>query len=401
MLKEYEFFEFVRRSETRDIRNSSADFTPEEKALADALETSARELSRIYSESEVLRKLKQRSAEQEQQLARLDEQKRIENERLVTLFDDIKRQLAQQAPVQQQEQVNSLVRGKGATEGALKALQQLSNNTPALIYFLPEDKTTLFLVHTKDGLRQIQGGLGAQALNEKIGQLRQAIEKRDSGYLSLAAELYEALITPVEPYLESSGIDMLMLYLTDALRYLPFAALYDKKTNQHLIEKLPLAVYTHVGRDKLETAPQEQWSAVGLGTSQKTPNHPALPWVKRELERVVRQAQDKEANGIMPGKRYLDNDFTHGVLMGLLNPETAQPVMHVATHFSLAPGNDNDSVLVLGNGNGLKLSEIAANAQLSGYDLINYRSRSPARRRCTSYTARNGLECAVVGTSRS
>ena len=364
MLKEYEFFEYVRRSETRDIRNSRADFTPEEKALADALETSARDLSRIYSESEALRKPKQRSPEQQQQLARLDEQKRIENERLVNLFDDIQRQLAQQDRGQQHEQANRLVRGKGATEGALKALQQLSKNTPALIYFLPEHKTTLFLIHTKDGLRQVQGGLGAQALNEKIVALRQAIEKRDSGYLSLAAELYEALITPVEPYLESSGIDMLMLYLTDALRYLPFAALYDNEANKHLIEKYPLAVYTHVGRDKLETQSQEQWSAVGLGTSQKTPNHPALPWVEKELKRVVRQAQDKEASGIMPGKRYLDNDFTHGVLMGLLNPETAQQVMHVATHFSLAPGNDNDSVLVLGNGDGVKLSEIAANAQL-------------------------------------
>ena len=370
MLKEYEFFEFVRRSEAIDVRHARSDFTSEEKRLADALAASARTLSPIYQESEALRKLKQRSAEQQQQLARLDEQKRSENERLTNLFDEIKQQLTQQDRGAQQEQATELVKGKGATEGILKTLQQRSKNTPALIYYLPEDHTTLFLIHTKDGLRQVQGGLGAQALNEKIVQFRQAIEKRDRSYQVLAAELHEALIAPLEPYLKSSGVDMLMLYLTDALRYLPFAALYDEKANKHLIEKYPLAVYTHVSRDNLDESPQQRWSAVGLGTSQKTPKYPALPWVGTELKHIVREAKDKEAAGVMLGTRYLDNDFTRDVLMGLLNPDSAHSVMHLATHFSLAPGNDSDSLLVLGNGDGLKLSEIAANAQLSGYDLI-------------------------------
>lgn len=367
MLKEYEFFEYVRRSESRDVRSSRADFTDKEKGLADSLEMSARELSRIYEERQRLSQLTLPTAEQKHQLARLEEQKRVENERLVKLFDDIKQQLTQQNRSKQDQLLQELVESKGGTEGTLKTLKQLSQKEPILIYFLPEDKTTLFLIHTREGLRQIQDGLGEAALNEKIVQLRQAIQGKEE-YRKLADELYQALIIPIEPYLKEES--HLMLYLTDALRYLPFAALYDSRSKQHLVQKHSLSVYTHVGRDKLDRLPEQHWSAVGLGTSHKTPHYPALPWVTTELKRIVREAKEPKYSGVIPGKRYLDNDFSHQVLMHLLSPESALPVMHVATHFTLAPGNDSNSALVLGNGDTLKLSEISANAQLSGYDLI-------------------------------
>ena len=375
MLKEYEFFEFVRRSEKRDVRSSRSDFTPEEKALADRMEANARELSRIYGEREKLRKLKTLSTEQQRALKQLDEQSRSENEKLVKLFADIKMQLAQQQRPNQAERAKGLVETKGKTNATLLSLRQTSNTNPALIYFLPEDKSTLFLIHTKDGLRQVQskpeqGGLGEQALNEKITLLRQLIEKRDNSYRKVANELYMALIAPVEPYLKDGGVDMVMLYLTDALRYLPFAALYDEASGQHLIEKYPLAVYTHVAQDTLTQQPQPQWAAVGLGTSQKTARHAALPWVKTELARVVRDAKDPQPAGVLAGKRYLDNDFTNAVFMQLMSGEHTPAVMHIATHFSLAPGNDQNSSLVLGNGDEVTLAEIAANAQLGGYELI-------------------------------
>jgi hypothetical protein len=54
----------------------------------------------------------------------------------------------------------------------------------------------------------------------------------------------------------------------------------------------------------------------------------------------VREAQDTPPSGVLPGKRYLNGAFTRQQFVSLANGQQRYAVMHVATHFNLAPGNE-------------------------------------------------------------
>jgi CHAT domain-containing protein len=88
------------------------------------------------------------------------------------------------------------------------------------------------------------------------------------------------------------------------------------------------------------------WRAVGLGLTHAVAGFPALPNVRAELQSVVTATR-------VPGVEYLDEAFTRarleqGLALGL-------PIMHIASHFRFAPGSDEASFLVLGDGSHLSL----------------------------------------------
>ena len=113
----------------------------------------------------------------------------------------------------------------------------------------------------------IQGGLRKKRLNEliegaeNIEGMRQTIARRDTSYRKPAWQLYEALIKPIKPHLKTAQVDTLMLYLVDALRYLPFAALYDAADDKHLVEQYSLSIYTPAAQANLKDQSIPKWSA--------------------------------------------------------------------------------------------------------------------------------------------
>jgi CHAT domain-containing protein len=218
----------------------------------------------------------------------------------------------------------------------------------------------------------VHGGLGEQRLNQLIGTLRRGIARRDESYHEAAGQLYRALIMPIHKHLEKAQVDMLMLYLVDAMRYLPFAALYDAADGKYLIEQYSLSIYTAAAQASLKEQSIRKWSAAALGISKSKPGFDALPSVIQELSRVVRDPKDQPPLGILTGSRYLDDAFTRQQLMGLLDGEKHYPVIHVATHFKLVPGSEVDSFLLLAKGEELTLKEIRIDQGIKfrGYDLV-------------------------------
>ena len=329
-----------------------------------------RSLVSLYTKIERLEKEQQRTAVQEAELSALRERRSVASERLDSLLKEIERTFTDR----KNEANNRLIqldKEKGSVRDTLAELHQKTGVRPALLYLLPGEKNITFLVITEDGPFSVQGGQGEKALNTLIAELRQRIDKRDPTYRATASTLYEALIRPVCPHLKEAKVEELMLYLTDELRYLPFAALYDGAKKQHLIEQYALSIYTHVGRETLRDEPASTWSAVGLGLSEARPNFKALSAVETELRQVVREDRDPPPGGLLSGKRYLNSAFTRSQFVSLADGQPHYAVMHVATHFKLGP-DDKQSFLVTGDGDNLTVEQIRTDVGLKfrGYDLV-------------------------------
>ncbi len=372
MLKEQEQFEFVRRDPRSDPRSTRATLSATEQRLADRLEENALALTALYSELEVIEKLKAPTAEDQRKRQQARERLAMESERFDRGIKDVEHQLADEKREDRAKGLAELSKSVGTLSETLADLHDASGARPAVVYFLPSENATTFLVSTKDGAFAVHGGLGEKRLNDLIGALRQAIMRRDASYREAAGQLYAALIKPIEPQLNMTHAGTLMLYLVDALRYLPYAALYDAADGKHLVEKYSISIYTAAAQGTLKQQSNLKWSATALGVSKATSGFDALPSVTQELSRVVRAPQDQSPMGILTGSRYLNEAFTRQHLMVLLDGEKRYSVMHVATHFKLTPGGGEESFLLLGDGEELTLTQIRTDQgiKLRGYDLI-------------------------------
>jgi len=100
-----------------------------------------------------------------------------------------------------------------------------------------------------------------------------------------------------------------------------------------------------------------------MGVSKSYGDFSALPSVPEELRRIVREAPDAAARhgeGVLSGQTLLDETFTEANMKKAL--ERDYPLIHIASHFDFAPGNETDSFLLLGgkdpSGERLTLAEI-------------------------------------------
>ncbi|MCL2010940.1 MAG: CHAT domain-containing protein [Synergistaceae bacterium] len=122
-----------------------------------------------------------------------------------------------------------------------------------------------------------------------------------------------------------------------------------------------MAVYTDAARDNLRSRLERaDWEATALGVSRAHIGFSALPAVRGELESIIRVGDGRENDGILPGVIRMDQDFTKISLADSLNRGT--PVVHIASHFKLEPGNIGDSFLLLGDGRRLTLERVHAGA---------------------------------------
>lgn len=223
-----------------------------------------------------------------------------------------------------------------------------------------EDSLHLFLI-TPDALDHVEVPVGRAQLFETIAKAREVIddarydgvvtaEGRKASLQAPLGQLYQWLVAPMEDELAAAGTKTLMLNLQGQIRYVPFAALWDGQG--WLAQRYRFAFYTPSVRTRYQpSAALTRGQAFGL--SQATPGFSALENVPEELRSIVGADGD---GGILQGDFKLDNAFTREALQqGLSSPE---PVMHIATHFHINPGDENASFLVLGDGSRVTLSEM-------------------------------------------
>ena len=92
---------------------------------------------------------------------------------------------------------------------------------------------------------------------------------------------------------------------------------------------------------------------------------PALPAVPDELRGIIRQrGASGKVEGVLPGKIILDEAFTEEAMKAELRKR--YPLVHIASHFQMKPGNETDSFLLLGDGSHLTLEELKHSSNLFG-----------------------------------
>lgn len=371
MLKEEEYFDFIRRARDWERDDTEIRYTGMERPFAQRYAEIAPHLVSLGNAYAVLVGKKRRG-----QPLSVSEQRRIE-----TLRNDL--EAAEQALSEWFEEMartfgsakyEDLTEILDAFDDEKAHVQQLLGNLgqgSVLIHYLPTEDKLHILVTTPTVSLHREVYVERKQLNRQIIALREnlkssgdvrgwsdansdsvSVESTES-VRQIAQQLYRWLIDPIDDDLRQANAQVLMLYLYGEMRYLPFAVLHDGE--QWLPEKYAFALYTAAGRH-LETAPQAAWEVAGLGVSEKHRDFASLPAVAMELDGIVKQGEN-DPEGVFPGEVYLNGDFTESRLFDVL--ERGFPVVHIATHFHLQVGTDEDSFLLLGNGDQLSLRAIA------------------------------------------
>jgi CHAT domain-containing protein len=338
LLKEEEYFDFVRRdTSTAKSLNSSADLTSQEVTWKKRYAEIADRVTAIGMEFGGLRTKNARTP--------------AENERLVQLAEDIKvaRQAFQQF-LSGLAQASDYVTPGGTTLAQLQeaqalmgVLRTLGPDVVALYTLVGEEKYQVIVI-TANTRTAREYPITRQQLNRKVAQFRQALWARTNP-LPLAQELYRILIGPIAQDLHGAKAETLMWSLDGALRYVPVAALHDGE--KYLVERYRNTVFTPASQLHMKDLPTLDWQVLGLGMSKEYEGFQPLPAVPQELRGIIRDGGNG-GDGVLPGRIMLDDAFNQENLLDAL--QRRYPVVHIASHFHLQPGNEEDSFLLLGNG---------------------------------------------------
>lgn len=213
----------------------------------------------------------------------------------------------------------------------------------------------------------------AADLNRKLTCFLLALNNPRIDPRPLGKDLYDILVKPLDGDLERGKFTTILWSLDGALRYIPVAALWDGQ--HYLAERYQNAIITLGRNSRLFKEVNRDWRVLGAGVSAKWPGFAELPAVKNELRSIVRDERfTTETEGVLPGRRLVDGDFDVTRLKNLL-PSQEQGrslnLIHFASHFKLRQTLDT-SFLLLGDGTELTLTEFDTDPRLkmTGVELL-------------------------------
>lgn len=355
MLKEEEFFDFLRRDAGKqDVRTTAATYTDEEHRWLERYQEINNRVAVLGREFAELRQKKRTGLtdDEKKRYQQLKEYIRISNRafniyvaKLINTLDSISKE-------PERTTLKMLVQLK-------QALRELGNGAVVIQYLITDEK--LHIILTTPEVQIVHDvAISSKKLSRKIMDFRITLQNPRRSPLSHAQELYQVIFAPVAEDLRQAGAKTLMLSLNGVLRYLPMAALHDGEN--YVAEHYQLTIYNTAAKLVIKDRPTEKWRVGGLGLSKSVLNLTPLPNVPAELEGIVRRDDPLDKDGVLPGVIYLDESFTLEAVEAVLAEE--YQVMHIASHFELMPGTIQNSRLVLGDGTTLSLAKIRDD----GYD---------------------------------
>jgi CHAT domain-containing protein len=361
MLKEDEQFEFIRRSEKSDPRNTRIGYNQGEKAWVDRYQEISDKLAALGAEDRALKKQAAvgLTSDQVQRQKVIAADLKVAQAAFESFLSQMTGELARGGPARSGDLLETSEKALAELRDLLKSL---GDGVVLLQLYVTDDQVNFLL--TTPGVQLARSSkIKVQDLNRQIAQFRRELRDPKSDPRPAAQAMYQLLIGPVAQDLEQAGAKTVMLSLDGALRYLPFSALHDGKT--YLNQRYSLPIYTSVAKSKLREGASPQWQAVGLGVTRKLGDFDPLPGVKSEMNGIVRTA----GGGALPGEVYLDEAFTAQRLRDV--SQRNFPVMHVASHFRFSPGTEANSFLLLGDGSQLTLGDIRTqNYRFDNVDLL-------------------------------
>ncbi|MBW4472549.1 MAG: CHAT domain-containing protein [Stenomitos rutilans HA7619-LM2] len=183
----------------------------------------------------------------------------------------------------------------------------------------------------------------AQQFRNEVSDPRKT---RANTYMGMSRKLYQWLIAPIAPALETRGINNLVFLLDAGLRSLPVAALNDGQI--FLIEKYSVGVMPSLNLTDTRYRDIRDVKVLGLGISESTQDQPPLPAVPVEVSILVNQ--------LWSGRLAFNNNVT---LENLKAFRKEQPfgIIHLATHADFYPGALDNSYIQLWD-NKLRLDQV-------------------------------------------
>jgi CHAT domain-containing protein/Tfp pilus assembly protein PilF len=257
---------------------------------------------------------------------------------------------------------------------ALISLKAMTKQNAVAIYTLVSESDSSALIITQGDIIPVNLITKGIDLNEKarefLKQLSDVDKQTRKPRFSVAEVqttgrvLYDAVFEPIEVKLKElhAKPDVLMWYLDGGLRYVPVAAFYDGQ--QYLGERYRNVVFTRADPKRMLSPVSERWTGTGFYNSKEysipvngeMKTFPELENARSEVETIFGVPP---AQGVITGKVVADEQFTKESLLEALRQH--RPLVHIASHFRLVPGDASASFLLLGKGDKLTLAEIKEN----------------------------------------
>jgi CHAT domain-containing protein/Tfp pilus assembly protein PilF len=360
MLKEEEFFAFVRRDAGEaPALSARAALSPAEAGLDQRYREIADRVAALGRERGSLRDKSQLTTEEEQRLTQLDADLEVAGQAFQKFLDSLAVELGNTT------QTNDRVFQLRESQALMDTLRELGHGAVALYTVVGADKYRVILI-TPDVQKAAEYPIKEAELNRKVAAFRAALQDPRRDPRPLAQELYKIIVGPIAQDLAAAHAETLMWSLDGTLRYVPIAALHDG--DKYLVERFRTVVFTPASTSRLKDQPSAGWTALGLGVSKPHGDFPALPAVPAELHGIINDAP-AQTDGVLPGRVMLDEAFTADALKTALRQRF--PLVHIASHFQFAPGNETDSYLLLGDGTHLSLAQLKSATNLfSGVELL-------------------------------
>ena len=356
LLKQEEFNEFLRSDNPKTKDNAVAEpgtvrLSRAEEQLWESLQDLMTPARRIAAEIHALTASGAKTAV----LASADENKL--RSLAVSRDDALNSFVASALGIIERNESDTLLR----QEGVLAREEQYARNVQSDLSAMGANVVHLQVLSLENSVHFFVSAAGAETkhrefkikrseLANKVSAALFAIETRSEDALSRLIDLDRILVSPVRSDIEGlvhdgASAPTLLLDLSGFLRYVPYAALYDGK--RFLVEDYAVALYNPAIRTKFAPMPRAKIKAAGFGVTHQHPGFSALPGVGRELEAIF---------DILAGSFGLDSDFDESSLAKAL--ARRPQILHIASHFRFRPGNETNSYLLLGNGDGLTLDQL-------------------------------------------
>jgi CHAT domain-containing protein len=377
LLKEEDFFDFIRRDSTHiDTMFSSISYNQEEATLINAYNKISQSLFSLTSRKKAFLEINIHSKEEAE---KLELQSQIVD--MCLDFDNFFKKLNETFGPENAQSYDDAIQ-------FIPEIWKLDAET-AVIYTLSTEETFYTILVVGNTRHKMSYRISSDEFSKKVLRFRKLIMSRDKYDVeSIACELYDIILKQLDPKLKEAGILTILWVLEGALRLLPVSALHDGA--DYIVNRFQNVYMTTKSRENLEVQSKSNWTALGMGVTKAHENFKALPAVIEELAGIVNH--HNMTSGVVPGEILLDDEFTWAAMTEELDGN--YQAVHIASHFNLDPCNETMSYLLLGDGTHLTLDKLKCQKSIfCGVDLLAFSACSTG----LGTTSKRGREIDGIG----
>ena len=234
---------------------------------------------------------------------------------------------------------------------SLASIDELDTASAVIYPIILSDRLEVIVKLPGQPLQHYSSPLRSPRLMGMVTLLRQEISSSafSQRYLTLAQELYDAIVRPVEPSLAAQNIQNLVFVLDGPLRNLPMSVLHDG--SQFLVEKYAIALTPGLQLFEPEPLREKKLRTLVGGLTEARQNFAALPNVQAEIDTIQQQ---------IPGEVLLNETFLKKSLSDEINAN-AFPLVHLATHGEF--GSTAEDTFILTWDDRIDVNELSAMLQ--------------------------------------